>query len=91
MNKANGAMLPLPGWQEELEYRIKPKEAEKGDFICEIDGVKWWLGPESEEEMSWGDAKEVGRTARLFPSSTKLLLMLHSTKDTKQFKECWYW
>ena len=42
-----------PAFYNHLQYRIKPKQAEKGDFICEIDGVKWWLGPESDEEMSW--------------------------------------
>ena len=64
-----------PAFYNHLQYRIKPKEAEKGDFICEIDGVKWWLGPESDEEMSWE-----GEWARLFPSSTRSVVDVASTK-----------
>lgn len=83
---------PLPGWQEELEYRIKPKEAEKGDFICEIDGVKWWLGPESDEEMSWEGAKEWAEQQGCSLPPREVLLMCYLNKDIrKQFKDWVYW
>ena len=83
---------PLPGWQEELEYRIKPKEARKGDFICEIDGVKWWLGPESEEEMSWEGAKEWAEQQGCSLPPREVLLMCYIKEDIrKQFKKDWYW
>lgn len=83
---------PLPGWQEELEYRIKPKEAEKGDFICEIDGVKWWLGPESKKEMTWESAKEWAEQQGCSLPPREVLLMCYINKDTrKQFKDWVYW
>ena len=84
--------IPLPGWSEELEYRIKPKEAKKGDFICEIDGVKWWLGPESEEEMTWQEAKEFVESKGATLPPREVLLMCFIKEDIrKQFKIDWYW
>ena len=81
-----------PSFSDTCEYRIKPKEAEKGDFICEIDGVKWWLGPESEEEMSWGDAKEWAEQQGCVLPPREVLLMCYIKEDIrKQFKEDWYW
>ena len=82
----------LPGWLEDLEYRIKPKQAKKGDLICEIDGVKWWLGPESEEEMTWQEAKEWCEQQGCVLPSREVLLMCFIKEDIrKQFKTDWYW
>lgn len=37
-------------------YKLVPIEDEKV-FICEIDGKKYYLGPESDKKMDWYDAK----------------------------------
>lgn len=38
-------------------YRLVPIEQEK-IFICEIDGKKYYLGPEANKKMSWEQAKK---------------------------------
>lgn len=81
-----------PSFYATYEYRIKPKEAVKGDFICEIDGVKWWLGPSSEKEMTWSDADEwcVDRGCILPPR--EVLLMCYLDENIRsQFKDEWHW
>ncbi len=81
-----------PTWYEDDEYRIKPKKAKKGDFICEIDGVKWWLGPESDEEMTWSDAKEWVEDQGCVLPPREVLLMCYINKNIcEQFKKDWYW
>lgn len=40
-----------PTFHSTVEYRIKPKEAVKGDLICEIDGVKCCLVPREINSM----------------------------------------
>ena len=81
-----------PSFSNTCEYRIKPKEAVEGDFICEIDGVKWWLGPESDEEMSWDGAKEWAEQQGCSLPPREVLLMCYINKDIrKQFKGWVYW
>lgn len=81
-----------PFWFENSVYRIKPKKAEKGDFICEIDGKKWYLGPEADKRMTWDEAKEWAEKQGCMLPPREVLLMCYIKEDIrKQFNQEWYW
>ena len=71
---------------------MTPKEANKGDFICEINGIKWWLGPESKEEMTWESAKEWCEQQNCVLPPREVLLMCYLNESIrKQFEKGRYW
>ena len=50
---------------KDLENKIEALKAQKlanfnwndAPIICELDGYRWHLGPEAEDELNWADAK----------------------------------
>ena len=65
---------------------------DKAPVICEINGHRWLLGPEADEELTWADAvmwcKSVG--SELPPRD--ILLQAYLSEDIKPlFKKSWYW
>lgn len=71
---------------------MTPKEANKGDFICEINGIKWYLGPEASESLPWNEAMMWAHANGCVLPSREVLLMCYINKDIrKQFKEGWHW
>lgn len=99
MNDGDGEWKDLPvgykpSFYDNSEYRIKPKIVEKGDFICEIDGVKWWLAEDvySEVSMGWDEARELVESKGAMLPSREVLLMCYLNKNIRgQFKEEGYW
>lgn len=78
-----------PCWWEDMEYRIKPK---KGDLICEINGEKWYLGPEASDPMTWADAKSWCAEQGCELPPREVLLMCYSNEGmSKQFRKDYYW
>ena len=82
--------------QDEIE-RLKAQEQLTNNWndapiICELNGYRWHLGPEADEEMNWKNAKVwcelVG--GELLPR--EVLLMCYINEDIKpSFKTSWYW
>lgn len=65
---------------------------DKAPVICEINGHRWLLGPEADEELTWADAvmwcKSVG--GELPPRD--VLLQCYMNEDIKSlFNDGWYW
>ena len=65
---------------------------DKAPVICEINGHRWLLGPEADEELTWADAvmwcKSVG--GELPPRD--VLLQCYMNEDIKPlFNDGWYW
>jgi len=60
--------------------------------ICELNGYRWYLGQEADEEMNWHEAVEWCRSVggELLPR--EVLLMCYIKEDIKpSFKTSWYW
>ena len=73
-------------------------EAEKsfywknGPIICEINGFRWVLGQEADEEMSWNDAKDWCESVGGELPPRDILLQAYLNEDINPlFKKSWYW
>ena len=64
----------------------------KAPVICELNGYRWHLGPETDKEMNWQDAKNwcVSVGGELPPRG--ILLQSYLNEEIKPlFKTEWYW
>ena len=73
-------------------------EAEKsfywknGPIICEINGFRWVLGFEADEEMKWADAKAWCELVGGELPPRDVLLQAYLNEDIKTiFQKDWYW
>lgn len=77
---------------EGKKYNLVPVEEQKRIFICEIDGNKYYLGPEAEKQMSWEDAKEWAKSVggQLMPREVAIISFKKEVR--KHFRtDRWYW
>jgi len=64
----------------------------KAPVICTINGVKWLLGPEAEEEMTWQEAVLWCKSVSGVLPPRDVLLQCYMNEDTKkEFTESYYW
>ena len=65
---------------------------DKAPVICEINGYRWLLGPEADEELSWKDAIEWCKSVGGELPPRDILLQCYMNEDIKPvFQEYWYW
>ena len=72
---------------------LVPVEEQGRIFICEIDGKKYYLGPEAKEKMAWEGAKEWAKSVggQLMPREVGVLAF-KKTEIRKHFQtDDWYW
>jgi hypothetical protein len=84
---------------KELQAQIEALKAQEQSFnwndaqvICELNGFRWYLGPEADEEMNWADAKAwcVSVCGELPPRD--ILLQCFMNEDIKPlFKTDFHW
>jgi len=61
-------------------------------IICEINGYRWYLGQEADEEMNWCEAVEWCKSVGGELPPREVLLMCYINEDIKpSFKTSWYW
>jgi len=78
---------------EGKKYNLIPVEEQKRIFICEIDGKKYYLGPEAEKRMTWEDAKEWAKSVggQLMPREVGVVAF-KKEEIRKEFRtDDWYW
>ncbi len=75
-----------------IELSNNEYDWDNAPVICTVDGLKFLLGPECEEQLSWDDAiewcKQVGGE---LPTRDVLLLSYMNDNIKKEFKEFYYW
>jgi hypothetical protein len=60
--------------------------------ICTLNGVKWLLGPETEEELTWGAAKDWCKSVGGGLPPRDVLLQAYLDEDIrKEFAYNYYW
>ena len=60
--------------------------------ICEINGYRWYLGQEADEEMTWREAVQWCKSAGGELPPREVLLMAYIYENIKPlFKTEWYW
>ena len=65
---------------------------DKAPVICEINGYRWLLGPEADEELSWKDAIEWCKSVGGELPPRDILLQCYMNEDIKPvFQEYWHW
>ena len=65
---------------------------DKAPIICELNGYRWLLGQEADEEMNWNDAKDWCKSVGGELPPRDVLLQCCMNEDIKPlFKESWYW
>jgi len=65
---------------------------DKGLVICELNGYRWYLGQEADEEMNWREAVEWCRSVGGELPPREVLLMAYINENIKPlFKTEWYW
>ena len=61
-------------------------------IICELNGYRWFLGTEADEEMSWNDAKDWCESVGGELPPRDILLQAYLNEDINPlFKKSWYW
>lgn len=78
---------------EGKKYNLVPVEEQERTLICEIDGKKYYLGPEAEKRMSWEDAKEWAKSVggQLMPREVGVVAFKNE-EIRKEFRtDDWYW
>lgn len=78
-----------------VEYTLTPTKQEKELFIGELNGKRYYLGPEASERMTWLDAvnwcESIGEGYEL-PSRIVLLMCYENDALRDQFNvDNWYW
>ena len=65
---------------------------DKDPVICELNGYRWYLGQEADEEMNWHDAVEWCELVGGELPPREVLLMAYINENIKPlFKPEWYW
>ena len=65
---------------------------EHSPVICELNGYRWYLGPEAEGELTWEDAIEWCKSVGGELPPRDVLLQCYMNKSTRLlFKKVWYW
>jgi hypothetical protein len=61
-------------------------------IICELNGYRWQLGPEADDELNWREAFDWCESVGGELPPREVLLMAYLNKETRPlFKEKWYW
>jgi hypothetical protein len=84
---------------KDLENQIEALKAQEQSFnwneapiICELNGYRWHLGPEADEEMNWEDAKVWCESVGGELPPRDVLLQCYINEDIKPlFKPEFYW
>jgi hypothetical protein len=66
---------------------------EEAPVICELNGYRWQLGPEADDELNWQDARDWCQSVGGELPPREVLLMAYTNEETRPlFKAgCWYW
>ena len=65
---------------------------DKDPVICELNGYRWYLGQEADEEMNWHDAVKWCKSVGGELPPREVLLMAYINENIKPlFKPEWYW
>ena len=76
------AQVPVP---ERFDWENAP-------VICEVNGYRWYLGPEADEEINWNGAIEWCQSVGWELPPRDILLQCYMNEDIKPlFKDGWYW
>jgi hypothetical protein len=84
---------------KDLENQIEALKAQEQSFnwndvqvICELNGYRWLLGPETDEEINWQDANAFCQSVGGGLPPREVLLMCYLNGKIKpMFKAQWYW
>lgn len=73
-------------------YKLVPIESEKV-FICEIDGKKYYLGPEANKKMNWHEAKAWAKDVGGVLMPREVAILAYKKEELrKHFRtDDWYW
>jgi hypothetical protein len=85
--------------RKDLENQIEALKAQEQSFnwndvqvICELNGYRWLLGPETDEEINWDDAKDWCKLVGGELPPRDILLQCFMNDDIKPlFKTSWHW
>ena len=65
---------------------------ENSPVICELNGYRWYLGPEADEELTWQDAKDWCKSVGGELPTRDILLQAYLNEDIKPLIiDSWYW
>ena len=71
-----------------VEYNLVPKHTTTEPFICNLDGVDYWLGPEAPERMSWHAAlKWCGQQGPGYQLPTREIMLIAAIKHFSLFSK----
>ena len=81
------------------ELLAQPEQTEQASFnwdgapvICELNGYRYYLGPDADKELNWADAKAWCESVGGELPPRDILLQAYLNEDIKPlFKESWYW
>ncbi len=85
---------------KDLENQIEALKAQNltnlnwndAPIICELNGYRWHLGQEADEEMAWHEAVEWCKSVGGESPPREVLLMCYINEDIKpSFKTSWHW
>ena len=75
-----------------INQEEQPFNWDDAPVICEINGYRWLLGPEADDEMNWADAKDWYESVGGELPPRDILLQCFMKDDIKPlFKTSWYW
>lgn len=78
---------------EGKKYNLVLAEEQERILICEIDGKKYYLGPEADKEMSWYEAKDWAASigGQLMPREVGVIAFKKPDIRRHFQKRKWYW
>lgn len=76
----------------EIETEQESFNWDEAPVICELNGYRWLLGKEADDELDWQDAKDWCEAVGGELPTREVLLMAYLNEDIKPlFKEFWHW